>query len=158
TRSDFLDRLNDDGFLGADMSRALVFLPPVNREGLREALQRPLEATGYRFEDDALVDEMLDDLAQAKSPLPLLQFTASKLWEARDRAEKTLTRASYTALGGVAGALSAHADTVIAGLSARDQRLSRAVLLRLVTPERTRAVVAMSDLAALSGGDAVDHV
>ena len=31
-----------------------------------------------------MVDAMLGGLERTRSPLPLLQFTAAKLWEARD--------------------------------------------------------------------------
>jgi WD40 repeat protein/serine/threonine protein kinase len=145
-RADFLERLADDRRLLAEVTRGLVLLSPMGREGLREALVRPLEAVGYRFEGEALVGRMLDALGGTRSPLPLLQFTAAKLWEARDRPRRLLTEASYERLGGVAGALSAHADAVLAGLSAREQRLCREVFLRLVTPERTRAVVRLDEL------------
>ncbi|HLM74214.1 MAG TPA: protein kinase, partial [Polyangiaceae bacterium] len=149
-RADFLDRLTEDRRLLAEVTRGLFFLPPMTREGLRDALTKPLEAAHHRFEDDALVDEMLDGLAGTKSPLPILQFTATKLWEARDREGRILTRRAYGALGGVSGALSAHADAVLLGMSLPEQRRARAVLLRLVTPERTRAVVLLDELCALT--------
>ncbi|WP_437734534.1 nSTAND1 domain-containing NTPase [Sorangium sp. So ce1335] len=145
-RSDFLDRVGDDRGFMADVTRGLWFLPPMGREGLREALARPSEAAGYRFEAAEMVEHILDSLESARSPLPLLQFTAMKLWEARDRERRLLTRESHERLGGVAGALSAHADAVLSALSSREQRLARAVLLRLVTPERTRAVVSLDEL------------
>jgi eukaryotic-like serine/threonine-protein kinase len=68
-----------------------------------------------------------------------LQFTASKLWEKRDRAQKLLTQASYRLIGGVSGALATHADDVIAHLTPRAQLLAERVFRRLVTPDRTRA-------------------
>ncbi|WAS90751.1 nSTAND1 domain-containing NTPase [Nannocystis punicea] len=158
-RSDFLDRVAEDRRFTSEVTRGLVLLPPLGREALRDALVRPVEAAGYRFEGDDLVDEMLAALASTRCPLPLLQFTAARLWDTRDGARRLLTRASYRGLGGVAGALSTHADAVLATLSAREQQLARAILLRLVTPERTRAVVGLADLRALApGGDAVVHV
>ncbi|WP_437278470.1 protein kinase [Sorangium sp. So ce375] len=156
-RSDFLDHMAEDRHLMIDVARGLSFLPPMERESLREALTRPLEAAAYRFETAEMVEHMLDTLKHTRSPLPLLQFTAAKLWEARDRARRLLTRDSYERFGGVAGALSAHADAVLAALPSREQRLTRAVLLRLVTPERTRAVVSLEELCELAtdgGGDA----
>lgn len=125
-------------------------MPPMTVDGMRSALTRPLEAARYRFEDEGLCDEMLAELAGMKSPLPLLQFTATKLWEARDRAERLLTREAYRALGGVSGALSTHADAVLSGMSVPEQRLARAIFLRLVTPSLTRAVVRLDELCALS--------
>jgi WD40 repeat protein len=160
-RSDFLDRFAEDGSFAAEATRGLILLPPMGSEALRDALVRPVEAAGHRFESEAMVEGMLAALAHTRGPLPLLQFTAAKLWEARDRARRLLTEASYERLGGVAGALSAHADAVLAGLSAREQRLCREAFLRLVTPERTRAVVGLGELRALAGdgdGDAIERV
>jgi WD40 repeat protein/serine/threonine protein kinase len=149
-RSDFLDRMADDRHFMAEVTRGLVFLPPMGRDGLREALTRPIEAAGHRFESEDMVESMLSALSRTRSPLPLLQFTAAKLWEARDRPRKLLTQDSYEKLGGVAGALSTHADAVLAGLSSVEKRLCRAVFLRLVTPERTRAVVSLAELRGLA--------
>ncbi|XXR93604.1 protein kinase [Sorangium sp. So ce426] len=155
-RSDFLDRVADDYEFMTHVTRGLSLLPPMGREGLREALMRPLDAAGLRFETAEMVEHMLDTLDSTRSPLPLLQFTAAKLWEARDRARRLLTRDSYEQLGGVAGALSAHADAVLSALPVREQRLARAVLVRLVTPERTRAVVSLDELCELAQ-DGEDH-
>ncbi|WP_437540591.1 protein kinase [Sorangium sp. So ce367] len=149
-RSDFLDRMAGDHPQLTHVARGLSVLPPIGREGLRDALTRPIDAAGHRFETAEMVDDMLDTLESTRSPLPLLQFTAAKLWEARDRERRTLTRDSYEKLGGVAGALSAHADAVLSALPVREQRLARAVLVRLVTPERTRAVVSVDELSELA--------
>ena len=158
-RSDFLDRMAEDRQLLTAVTRGLFFLPPMGREELRAALLRPLEATGHAFESPDMVEAMLDALETSATPLPLLQFTATKLWELGDRERRLLTRASYDELGGVAGALATHADAVLAGLSAPAQRLSRAVFLRLVTPERTRAVVTLPDLRELDEeGSAVEQI
>ncbi|WP_437605225.1 protein kinase [Sorangium sp. So ce834] len=160
-RSDFLDRIADDHHFMTEVTRGLSFLPTMGRDGLREALTRPTEAAGHRFETPAMVEHMLSTLESTRSPLPLLQFTAAKLWEARDRERRILTRESYERLGGVAGALSAHADAVLSALPPHEQRLARAVLLRLVTPERTRAVVRLEELRELARdgqGDAAQVV
>ncbi len=148
-RSDFLDRMNEDRRLGDEITRGLVLLPPMNQDCMRQALLRPVEAAEYRFESPALVDRMIEALAATPGALPLLQFTAARLWEQRDTGRRVLTEASYERLGGVAGALATHADAVLAGMSSARQALARAVLERLVTPERTRALVSMTELRAL---------
>ncbi len=158
-RSDFLDRLTEDRRLGAEVTRGLVLLPPMDRDGMRQALLRPVEAAEYRFESPALVDRMVETLATTPGALPLLQFTAARLWELRDTGRRLLTEQSYEQLGGVAGALAMHADAVLAGMSSARQALARAVLERLVTPERTRALVSMAELRALHRDpDAVDDI
>ncbi|WP_437737607.1 nSTAND1 domain-containing NTPase [Sorangium sp. So ce1335] len=150
-RSDFLERMAEHERFMAAMLRGLVFLRPMGREGLREALVKPVEAARHEIEDLAMVEGVLDALETTRGALPLLQFTAARLWEMRDRGRRLLTRASYEALGGVAGALASHADTVLAGMSERQARLARAVLERLVTPERTRAVASLGELCELPG-------
>ena len=150
-RSDFLDRVSEDARFLEELSRGLVFLAPPDREGLRAALVQPVEMIGYRYETSAMVGEMLDALAGTPGALPLLQFAAAKLWDARDRATKQLTVASYHAIGGISGALAAHADEVVAEMNAEAQRLTQRVFRQLVTPERTRAIVELADLHALSG-------
>ncbi|HRI71300.1 MAG TPA: protein kinase [Polyangium sp.] len=158
-RSDFLDRISENRRFLAAVTRGLEFLPPMKPEGLRDALHKPLEGVGYRFEDETLGDEMLAGLAGAKSPLPLLQFAATKLWEARNREGRCLMRAAYEAFGGVAGALSTHADAMLVGMSIAEQRIARLIFLRLVTPERTRAVVRLGELHALSDDvSIIEHV
>ncbi|WP_437909811.1 protein kinase [Sorangium sp. So ce327] len=150
-RADFLERMAEHEQFMAAMIRGLVFLRPMGREGLREALMRPIEAARHEIEDTAMIEGFLDALATTRGALPLLQFTAARLWEMRDRERRMLTIASYEALGGVAGALASHADTVLAGMSERRAKLARAVLERLVTPERTRAVASLGELCELPG-------
>jgi WD40 repeat protein len=145
-RSDFLDRLADAGSLVTTLHQGILLLPPMDREELREALVKPLDAVEHRFEPPTLVDEMIDALALAKGALPLLSFTAARLWDGRDRRQRALTEANYRHLGGIAGALSGHADAVLGAMSTEERALARAALLRLVTPERTRAVVPIREL------------
>jgi WD40 repeat protein/serine/threonine protein kinase len=154
-RSDFLDRVAEAHAAMIRLSRGLVLLAPMTRAGLREALVRPLEPLEYRFEPAGLVEEMLDTLEPTSGALPLLQFTAAKLWELRDRSRRRLTEASYRSIGGIAGTLAAHADAVLGILSAEERRLVRALMLRLVTPERTRALCTLGELRGLSAAKEV---
>jgi eukaryotic-like serine/threonine-protein kinase len=149
-RSDFLDRASEDRAFMAELSLGLFFLHAPDRAGLRDALVQPAEMVGYRFEAQELVEHMLDHLETTPGALPLLQFAASRLWDTRDPSHRLLTRHSYETLGGIAGALASHADAVISELSSAHRTLARAVLLRLVTPERTRAIVSVSELLELA--------
>jgi serine/threonine protein kinase len=149
-RSDFLDRAAEDPRFMAELSQGLFFLMPPGRDALREAIVLPAEMAGYRFEMEPMVQHMIDTLANTSGALPLLQFTATKLWEARDRNQKVLTEASYRAIGGTEGALASHADAVLSELTPQAQSLVRAIFLRLVTPERTRAIVSVAELIELA--------
>ncbi|KYF90326.1 hypothetical protein BE20_18040 [Sorangium cellulosum] len=125
-RSDFLDLVAEAHAATTGLNRGLMLLSPMDREGLREALLRPLEAVEHRFEPPELVEEMLDELEHTAGALPLLSFTAAKLWEQRDRARRALTEASYRRMGGVAGTLAGHADAVLDAMSSSERMLARA--------------------------------
>jgi serine/threonine protein kinase len=153
-RSDFLDRVAEDLHLVETLTRGLVFLSPPEEAGLREALVAPLDLVGYRFESAAMVEDMLESLEGVQGALPLLQFAAGKLWEARDRQQRLITVSSYNAIGGISGALATHANDVVAAMDATAQRLTRKIFRALVTPERTRAIVELEELGAL--GDSAD--
>jgi len=148
-RSDFLDRAAEDRAFMDRLTRGLLFLPPVDRAGMREALLQPLDMVGYGFESEAIIDDMLSSLADSQGALPLLQFTAAKLWDSRDHSSRRLTSASYEAMGGLEGALATHADDVVSRLPTEQQRLTRAVFLRLVTRDGTRAIVDVEELREL---------
>ena len=154
-RSDFLDRAAEDERLIQQITRGLVFLQPPAGDALRDAIVQPAELAGYRFESPAIVDEMLAALEGIQGALPLLQFAASQLWDARQVKGRLLTRAAYDGMGGLAGLLAKHADAVLAQLDAGAQRLTRAIFHRLVTPERTRAIVDVGDLEGLCDDPAV---
>ena len=148
-RSDFLDRVAEDPRFMEELSRGLVFLSAPDREGLREALEQPVEMIGYKFESSAMVGDMLDALADTPGALPLLQFAAAKLWDARDRQRHLLTMASYQSIGGISGALATHADEVVRNMSSSQQKLTQRVFRQLVTPDRTRAIVELEDIYQL---------
>ncbi|MBI5542833.1 MAG: protein kinase [Deltaproteobacteria bacterium] len=162
-RSDFLDRIAEDQSFMSELGRGLFFMNAPNRDGLRDALVQPAEMAGYRFEKAEIVEDMLGHLQSTQGALPLLQFAAMKLWESRDPARKLLTEASYQSIGGIAGALASHADAVLAELAPNARNLARTLFLRLVTPERTRAIVSLDELRELSAASGeiarlIDHL
>jgi serine/threonine protein kinase len=149
-RSDFLDRVAEDPRFMEELSRGLVFLQPPDRNGLREALVSPIEMVGHRFESPEMIEDMLSALAGTPGALPLLQFAAAKLWDARDRQRRLLTIQSYNAIGGISGALATHADDIVAQMNENMRKLTQRIFRRLVTPERTRAIVELADLYQLA--------
>jgi formylglycine-generating enzyme required for sulfatase activity len=138
-RSDFLSRLAMLPGLGDEMARGLYFLRPLTGERIREAIVRPAAAKGVSFESDALVDSLVEQTENAPGGLPLLQFTLAEVWDTRDVEARTIRANSLAALGGVEGALTRHADRLLAGLDADERDAARRILLRLVTAEGTRA-------------------
>ena len=154
TRSDFLDRIAEDRQFVEDLTSGLFFLPAPDRDGLREAIVEPAQMAGVQFESTGFVDEMIDVLEATPGALPLLQFAAAKLWQNRDVERKLITEQSYRDLGGVEGALAAHADQIVGSLTPNTRKLARDIFVRLVTPDRTRAVVGEKELHGLTDDSA----
>lgn len=153
-RHDFLDRVASGASILAELiSRGTVLLGPLDRAGLERALVAPAETLGYRFESDEFVAEMLDTFGRTAGALPLLQFTASMLWAGRDRERRLLTESYYRGFGGVEGALTSHADSVISSMTEVEKKWVRALMLRLITPDRTRAIATRRELSEIGGSE-----
>src|SRR4029077_11185650 len=101
----------------------------------------PARRAGEECGAPALPREMVDEVADQPGALPLISFTAAKLWELRDRQFRQLRRAAYTALGGVGGALARHADITLDAMPPEERALAREAFRHLVTTQHTRAVL-----------------
>ena len=106
---------------------------------LRRALVQPALLSGYHFEDERLVDDMLRDVAQERGALPLLAFAMARLWEHRDRERGLITRRGYEEIGGVAGALAQHAEATLETIGTARVPIVREILRHLVSASGTRA-------------------
>ena len=115
---------------------------------------QPALSCGYQFEDDALVQEMVDEVVSERGALPLLAFAASRVWDARDREKGVLTRAAYHEIGGVAGALAQHAESTLERIGAERIPLVRELFRNLVTSQGTRAVRGRDDLLSVFAREA----
>ena len=105
---------------------------PLERDELREAIEEPApRRVGLVFER-SLVDKVVDDTFGEPGSLPLLQFTLTRLWQARRR-NKVLLEA-YTALGGARLALATVADAVFGKLIREEQEAAKRIFLRIVRP------------------------
>lgn len=147
-RSDFLGRLAGLPGFGDELARVLYLLKPLGEDGVREAIVAPARALGFGFETGAMVQSLVDAATRADGSLPLLQFALSELWEARDVARKIIPASALERMGGVEGALAEHADGVLHSLVGGQRGAARRILLKLVTPERTRARKSEAELVA----------
>ena len=125
---------------------SLTPLGAMSREGLTRALVEPAAKRGYRFEDESLVDEMIDAVEGTRGELPLLAFAVSRLWEKRDAEKKLLTREAYVEIGGVAGALARHAEETMERIGAGMEPAVREVFRNLTTAQGTRTALDREEL------------
>ena len=144
-RDDFLLRCQAFEDLSPVFAELMPLTPPQG-PALRRALVQPALLSGYRFEDDRLVDDMLREVAQERGTLPLLAFAMARLWEHRDRARGLLTRRAYEEIGGVAGALAQHAEATLESVGPMRAPIVREIFRNLVTASGTRAVQERDEL------------
>ncbi len=161
-RDDFMMRAAALPVLGPRIAASLFLLGNPAREDLIRTIVEPARRVGYELSDPELAPEMADAVAGHAGALALLSFTASRLWELRDRQFHRLTRRAYEAMGGVGGALGLHAEQTLAALGAEERRLVREAFRHLVTAEGTRAQLSVADLdqvlASPSAGAVIDKL
>ncbi len=151
-RGDFLTRVCALPGLGEEAERGLYILRPLSAEGVREAIVGPARRRGVVFESEELIQALVKSMARGAGSLPLLQFALEELWMRRDAARGCITQQALEEMGGVAGALSRHANRVLERMSQEEHGAARALLLRLVTAEGTRVERGAAELVLGSGG------
>ncbi|XVV07364.1 serine protease [Actinosynnema sp. CA-248983] len=104
----------------------------LSSDQLRQAITGPLARIGTVECEPGLVDRLVEDVQTASSPLPLLQFTLTQLWERRRRG--LLRHETYDELGGVRGALAAYAEDVWTALDPASRDTATRLLMQLIRP------------------------
>ncbi|MCA9933857.1 MAG: winged helix-turn-helix domain-containing protein [Anaerolineales bacterium] len=130
-RADFMGQALAHRPLADALQPGILPIGPMTRRELRRAIIYPATNRHVTFQD-GLIKRILDDVVAAPGQLPLLQFTLTCLWEARE--ENWMTHRAYETNDGVAGALSHHAQTIYNRLNATEQQFARRIFLRLVQP------------------------
>jgi serine/threonine protein kinase len=147
-RRDLLDALLATGALGRAIARGTLLVAPLGDAAWEEVLDQALAVYGYALEDAAMRKTLLEQLRGTASAMPLVQFALTRLWERRSTERKLLTRAALDEIGGIGGALEAHADASLAALGPDAQPVARDVLLAFTTAQGTRATRSLADLEA----------
>jgi hypothetical protein len=158
-RRDLLDPLLALGDLGRVLTRGTLLVSPMTDATWSDVLDQALEAYGYRLEDETLRAELLGQLRGTATAMPLVEFALTQLWERRDPEKKVIPRAALKAIGGIAGALEAHADATLAALDEAATEIAYDVLLALTTAQGTRATRTLAELRGVTGSsDRADKV
>ncbi|HTD38390.1 MAG TPA: hypothetical protein VK669_12815, partial [Candidatus Limnocylindrales bacterium] len=116
-RSDFIGDCARFHGLPEAVSAAQFLTPSLSRDQWEDVIRRPIEKAGASIES-ALVERLLIDIATEPDPLPVLQHCLARLWEKAGEGERAphqrrFELGAYIEIGGVANALSKHADEVM---------------------------------------------
>ena len=142
-RDDFLGRLAAIEPMRRHLG-ALLVLGPLSRAALEASITRPLARVGYTCDDPRLPARIAADVESQPAGLALLQFACQALWDRRDTGASTLRAADYEAMRGPGGALSMHAEQLVATLAPHEVGWVRHVLLSLINADGTRRPNALS--------------
>src|SRR5882672_10596078 len=151
-RDDFLCRADQLAAWRGRIGSCVQVLRVPRRDDLERMIVLPARRRGYDFDDATLPAEIAAGAAGRPGALPLVAFTAAKLWELRDRHFSRMTRAACERIGGIAGALVRHADATIDRMPAPDRRLVRLAFRRLLSADGTRALIGRGELERALGG------
>jgi WD40 repeat protein len=162
-RSDFLGRFDEElprlsGFLNARWT-SRYYLHTLKAEALRQALVGPAQLAGLHWEE-GLPGRIIQDAEAASGGLPLVAHVLQELWKRRGRGGE-LTHAAYEAIGGVGGALTLSADTLLDTFTEEEQARVRKLLLALVKvghgTRNVRRTLALSEALEVAGGPEQGH-
>jgi WD40 repeat protein len=128
-RADFYTRCAQHTDLVAAWQDALVTVTPMTPDELRRAITGPARAAECTVEG-ALVTTLVAETHGEAGVLPLLSHALLETW--RRRQGNALTLASFTAAGGIRGALTQSTEAFYLALGPQDQNLVKQLFLRLV--------------------------
>ncbi|MFT3694724.1 MAG: protein kinase [Kofleriaceae bacterium] len=151
-RDDFATVIEREAALRGRWEIFVLATPPP--EALRRIVTEPARRMAVSVEP-RVVDDMVLEVAGRPASLPLLSFTASQLWDARDREARKITYGAYVEIGGVQGALATYADQVFESLAKSDRDTVRDLFARLVAADGTRIPARRDELEQIPGARGV---
>ena len=156
-RTDFESRVALYSEFQQEFENVQVRVISMDARELREAIEKPAELIGLKFEEN-LTNRLLEDVLGEPAALPLLQFTLLKLWENRER--NRVTWETYKSLGGGRLALSRSADKLYNEFIPEDQVTVRRILLKMVQPTEGLEVTSsrISRQSLYEEGEAKDRI
>ncbi len=136
-RSDFMKYALAYTELGEAMNNSTIMLTAMDREELREAIEKPAKRKGVSLAK-GLTTTILDYVLPKIGPkdvagrLPLLEFALTELW--KKQTNLTLTHDAYRDIGEVEGALAQYAEDVYSEFSEKEQKVIEHIFTQLVNP------------------------
>lgn len=130
-----------------DWNRDVYHLRPLSRERLQEIITAPAKSKGVSFSSPQVVEDLLDFATQSESGLSLLSVVLSELWDAKEGMD--MSAMSVRSIGGIAGAMSRHADHVLSSLPRERRLLAKKLLLLLRSPDGLPLTRSEEELFAL---------
>ncbi|MFL2865990.1 MAG: hypothetical protein ACJZ8Y_12325 [Pirellulaceae bacterium] len=123
-RSDYIGDCSHLPGLAEAVNDGKYLIPKLTRDQRRDAIMMPAAVGGGSI-SESLVQQLLNDVGDDADQLPILQHALMRIWDfwERDHAEgEPVALRHYDAVGGMANALSNHADEVYHELPGDESR------------------------------------
>ncbi len=130
-RADYYDRPLEHHSFAPILKAAAVDVTPLAGDELELAIVEPARRVGVHFES-GLVPRIAAEALGQPSPLPLLQYTLSELFDRRDDAQLTLD--AFAQIGGITGALASRAEGLYTDADDAERAAARTVFGRMTLP------------------------
>jgi len=162
-RSDYLGDCSQFWDLPEAINESQYLIPRLTRDQLREAIASPVAVGGGEI-TPRLVSRLLNDVGDNQDQLPILQHALMRTWDKwkEERREnephnKSMDLRHYEAIGGMAEALSQHADEAYNELSGDRQKLAEQIFKCLTEKEmdsrEVRRPLTVRELSAVTEAD-----
>jgi DNA-binding SARP family transcriptional activator/tRNA A-37 threonylcarbamoyl transferase component Bud32/DNA-binding beta-propeller fold protein YncE len=130
-RADYYDRPLQHPTFARVVKETAIEVTPLAPDELVSAISEPARQVGVGFEP-GLVARIAAEAVGQPSPLPLLQYTLSELFDRRSGV--VLTADDYDAVGGIDGALAVRAEALFSDSDPTRRAAVRSVFGRLTNP------------------------
>jgi WD40 repeat protein/energy-coupling factor transporter ATP-binding protein EcfA2/flagellar biosynthesis GTPase FlhF len=155
-RSDFLGDCSQFFELPEAINNGQYLIPRLTRDERRAAISGPV-AVGQGAISEPLVNQLLNDVGDNPDQLPILQHALMRTWDhwLGHRNGNPIDIPDYDAIGGMASALSRHADEAYAELNERQKAIAEKLFKGLTekgTDNREiRRPMEVQEICALTG-------
>jgi len=157
-RSDFLGDCSQFWELPEAINNGQYLIPRMTRDERREAISGPV-AVGQGAISEPLVNQLLNDVGDNPDQLPILQHALMRTWDhwLTHRNGAPIDIPDYNAIGGMAEALSRHADEAYAELNEKQKAIAERIFKGLTekgTDNREiRRPMEVGEICELTGAD-----
>jgi WD40 repeat protein/energy-coupling factor transporter ATP-binding protein EcfA2 len=158
-RSDFLGDCSQFYELPEAINNGQYLIPRMTRDERREAISGPV-AVGQGSMSEPLVNQLLNDVGDNPDQLPILQHALMRTWDhwlTRRRNGDPIDIPDYNAIGGMAEALSRHADEAYAELTDSQkviaEKLFKGLTEKGADNREIRRPMEVQEICELTGAD-----
>lgn len=159
-RSDYLGDCSEIPGLAEAVNEGEYLIPRLMRDQKRDAIEKPVGVGGAKI-SPLLVQRLLNDVGDDPDQLPVLQHALMRMWEvwsASGDASRPIDFCDFEATGGLAAALSNHADEIFESLPDEPHRLACEKIFKTLTEKGDdnrgiRRPTRLEKLIEISGAD-----